>query len=323
MSRPLVCLARLALIGCVSGPNRSVPHPFEGESGVVPHGLTGTPNDAPICTTAGPSTDRLWPPNHKLATVSVQGVTDPNGDPITITITAITQDEPVNGLGDGDTAPDGFGVETSQAQLRKNDPGPGMVGCIRCRSKPAMAREDCAQDVSRWMCPMLKGNSPRRSTMDRTTIPRRRHRPLVGLHTGTVSGATRGVSSIPSRWLAQVFAVLVLTGLLSGISTLSTAGGIEFRETDTLPHVENILFSPSSVASCHGMAGCFASIGRLTPCSGPYRLWHRPRADHDREHVQSAAEVTRRVHCPPPPTLFQQVRPFRRGTCLHGPTRQN
>ncbi|MBY0247959.1 MAG: hypothetical protein K2Q17_09845 [Nitrospiraceae bacterium] len=95
------------------------------QSVVVPHAFAGTPNDAPICTTAGPSTDRLWPPNHRLATVSVQGVTDPNGDPITITITAITQDEPVNGLGDGDTAPDGFGVETSQAQLRSERSGTG------------------------------------------------------------------------------------------------------------------------------------------------------------------------------------------------------
>lgn len=95
------------------------------QSVTVPHGFTGTPNDPPICTSAGPSTERLWPPNHKLATVSVQGVTDPNGDPITITITGITQDEPVNGLGDGDTAPDGFGVETSQAQLRRERSGTG------------------------------------------------------------------------------------------------------------------------------------------------------------------------------------------------------
>lgn len=49
---------------------------------------------------------------------------------------------------------------------------------------------------------------------------------------------------------------LVLTGLLSGVSTISTAGGIEFRETDTLPYVENILFSPSSV-------GIVSQDGRL------------------------------------------------------------
>jgi len=95
------------------------------QSVVVPQSFFGTPNDPPVCTTAVPSTPTLWPPNHKLATVSVQGVTDPNGDPVTITINAITQDEPVNGLGDGDTAPDGFGVGTAQAQLRKERSGTG------------------------------------------------------------------------------------------------------------------------------------------------------------------------------------------------------
>lgn len=95
------------------------------QSVVVPQGFFGTPNNPPVCTTAVPSTPTLWPPNHKLATVSVQGVTDPNSDPVTIQINAITQDEPVNGLGDGDTAPDGFGVGTAQAQLRKERAGTG------------------------------------------------------------------------------------------------------------------------------------------------------------------------------------------------------
>ena len=95
------------------------------QSVVTPYSFHGSPNSQPVCTNAVPSIDTLWPPNHKLATVSVQGVTDPDGDPISITIKAITQDEPVNGLGDGDTAPDGFGVGTSQAQLRKERSGTG------------------------------------------------------------------------------------------------------------------------------------------------------------------------------------------------------
>ncbi|MBI3807422.1 MAG: hypothetical protein HY281_07900 [Nitrospirae bacterium] len=103
------------------------------QSVVVPQAFFGTPNDPPICTNAVPSTKSLWPPNHKLATVSVQGVTDPNNDPVTIKITAITQDEPVNGLGDGDTAPDGLGVGTAQAQLRqeRSGTGNGRVYAIR------------------------------------------------------------------------------------------------------------------------------------------------------------------------------------------------
>jgi hypothetical protein len=44
---------------------------------------------------------------------------------VSIAITGITQDEPVNGLGDGDTSPDGFGVGTSQALLRAERSGIG------------------------------------------------------------------------------------------------------------------------------------------------------------------------------------------------------
>jgi hypothetical protein len=42
-----------------------------------------------------------------MATVAINGVTDPNdGGVVTITPTGITQDEPTNGPGDGDTSPD-------------------------------------------------------------------------------------------------------------------------------------------------------------------------------------------------------------------------
>lgn len=61
---------------------------------------------------------------------------------------------------------------------------------------------------------------------------------------------------LQSRWTVRTMTALVLTGLLSGVSALSTAVGIEFRETDTLPYVENILFSPSSV-------GIVSQDGRL------------------------------------------------------------
>jgi hypothetical protein len=48
----------------------------------------------------------------------VQGVTDEDGDQVTITVDSIWQDEPVNGTGDGDFAPDGKGVGTATAELR-------------------------------------------------------------------------------------------------------------------------------------------------------------------------------------------------------------
>jgi hypothetical protein len=65
-------------------------------------------NDAPRCDLAFPSTGLLWPPNHKMIPVSIEGVvdTDSTYSQVTIRITGVTQDEPVNGLGDGDSSPD-------------------------------------------------------------------------------------------------------------------------------------------------------------------------------------------------------------------------
>lgn len=84
-----------------------------------------TPNHPPDCATAVPSVATLWPPNHKLVGIAVQGVTDAEHDPITIRITGVTQDEPVDGDGDGHTSPDGFGVGTNEALLRSERSGLG------------------------------------------------------------------------------------------------------------------------------------------------------------------------------------------------------
>lgn len=87
--------------------------------------VASSANQPPDCGSASPSVDVLWPPNHKLTAVEVLGVTDPDGDPVTITIQGITQDEPVDGLGSGDTAPDGQGVGTSVAEVRAERSGTG------------------------------------------------------------------------------------------------------------------------------------------------------------------------------------------------------
>jgi hypothetical protein len=65
-------------------------------------------NEPPSCAAAVASPARIWPPNHKFVPINITGVTDPDGDPITITATAISQDEVVreSGLGSGNTAPD-------------------------------------------------------------------------------------------------------------------------------------------------------------------------------------------------------------------------
>jgi hypothetical protein len=79
-------------------------------------------NGPPPCN-GKPSLTELWPPNHKMVDIQVLGIVDPNGDPVTIKITGITQDEPVEEKGDGNTGPDGAGVGTSTAQVRAERSG--------------------------------------------------------------------------------------------------------------------------------------------------------------------------------------------------------
>jgi hypothetical protein len=81
-------------------------------------------NRDPDCSRAVPSVTEIWPPNHKqTVVVDILGVTDPDGDPVTITVTMILQDEPTNTLGDGDTWVDGSGVGTARASVRAERSG--------------------------------------------------------------------------------------------------------------------------------------------------------------------------------------------------------
>lgn len=66
-------------------------------------------------------------PNHKFRTIGIGGVTDPDGDPIQLMITDITQDEPIlaTAIGSGHTEPDARGLGYPEAQLRAERDGTG------------------------------------------------------------------------------------------------------------------------------------------------------------------------------------------------------
>lgn len=83
------------------------------------------PNAQPDCSQAAPSSGTLWPPNHQFVAIDVFGVTDPDGDAVTITIDTIYQDEPVNAPGSGNTSPDGQGIGSSTAEVRAERVGSG------------------------------------------------------------------------------------------------------------------------------------------------------------------------------------------------------
>jgi hypothetical protein len=74
------------------------------------------------CRKARPDTLQLWPPNHKLVAVVILGVTDASGRTWPATATAVRQDEPVDGLGEGDTSPD---ATLNPLKLRSERAGPG------------------------------------------------------------------------------------------------------------------------------------------------------------------------------------------------------
>lgn len=74
-----------------------------------------------------PST--LWPPNHKLADISATVVATDNCPGVSFVLDGIVSNEPENGLGDGDTAPDivdaDAGTPDLEFSLRKERAGPG------------------------------------------------------------------------------------------------------------------------------------------------------------------------------------------------------
>jgi hypothetical protein len=85
----------------------------------------GVCNRDPNCSDAIPSVAEVWPPNHKWVEIEILDVNDPDGDEVSITITGITQDEPVFGKGSGRTGPDGDGIGTSIARVRAERSGKG------------------------------------------------------------------------------------------------------------------------------------------------------------------------------------------------------
>jgi hypothetical protein len=82
-------------------------------------------NDPPNIDHAYADPSILWPPDHRLVPVQIKGVIDPDNN-ATVTITKVTQDEPTNGLGDGDTAIDAIiSANHDSVQLRAERSGKG------------------------------------------------------------------------------------------------------------------------------------------------------------------------------------------------------
>jgi hypothetical protein len=78
----------------------------------------------PSCSSAQANPAALWSPNHQFVPIAITGVTDPSGHAVTITVTGVTQDEPVNAKGDGNTSPDAV-IQSGAASVRAERSGNG------------------------------------------------------------------------------------------------------------------------------------------------------------------------------------------------------
>lgn len=88
--------------------------------------VTVIPNRPPDVSKASASLGCLWPPNNKYVDLNIIGVSDPDGDPVTITITKITSDEATatdKGSGGPKNAPDATIGSGNAFQLRAERSG--------------------------------------------------------------------------------------------------------------------------------------------------------------------------------------------------------
>jgi hypothetical protein len=80
----------------------------------------------PVISAVTATPDSLWPPNHKFWTVDVEITATDTCDPDPeCQVVSVTSNEPVNGVGDGNTSPDWLIISDFSVMLRSERSGPG------------------------------------------------------------------------------------------------------------------------------------------------------------------------------------------------------
>jgi hypothetical protein len=106
---------------------------FRGSASLLLLALTLFEGLPPVCSGATARPDRIWPADGNLRPVTVEGVTDPDDDPVSVTVLTVHQDEPLSKPGQ----PDASWIGTPQPRVRADrDPeGDGRVYHLRFRSE--------------------------------------------------------------------------------------------------------------------------------------------------------------------------------------------
>jgi hypothetical protein len=105
-----------AFDGCAAGPTQCSFTVNVGSAG------GGQPLN---CSGAFVANSEIWPPNGRMVPVNVQGIVDPNGEPVAVHVTSITQDEGGSGDVSCDANIDGNGHASVRA--RRDGNGNGRV----------------------------------------------------------------------------------------------------------------------------------------------------------------------------------------------------
>jgi hypothetical protein len=93
----------------------------------------------PVIISLSASPNSLWPPNHKMVPVGVSATVSDDCGSVTWKIIGVQSNEPVNGLGDGDTAPDWqiTGDNTVLLRAERSGKGNGRVYTLTLQAKDA------------------------------------------------------------------------------------------------------------------------------------------------------------------------------------------
>lgn len=105
----------------------------EGSPGACTAIVTVKDTTPPVIESSSATPNMLWPPNHKMTKITVGATATDNCTPSPVcAISNVSSDEPVNGLGDGDMAPDWLitGAMTLNLRAERSGKGDGRVYTI-------------------------------------------------------------------------------------------------------------------------------------------------------------------------------------------------